>query len=341
MKIVEVQTQAELEAVIKAGDVPDLIKGIFKLVTSGLESPRLILRGGVSLHVVARESSQPHVVARGSSQPHVVAWGSSQPHVEAWGSSQPHVEAWGSSQPHVVAWGSSQPHVVAWGSSQPHVVAWGSSQPHVEAWGSSQPHVEAWGSSQPHVVARESSQPHVVARESSQPHVVAWGFVMLSLTAIFAKIIAKCTATVSIHIHGDKAEVKGGKQTKIPLIKTAKQWCEYYGVEVKGGIVVLFKGVDDDYSTCHARENKISYKPGATPVAPDWDGGKRECGGGLHFCPHPLATLTFNETAKHFIACPIRLKDIVVHYPANYPTKIKAKGCAGPVYEVDRYGKKI
>ena len=191
-------------------------------------------------------------------------------------------------------------------------VAWGSS--HVVARESS--HVEAWGSS--HVEARESS--HVVARGSS--HVVASKF-------------------VSCHIHGKKVHVKGGVKIVVPEIATAKEWCDFYGVEIKKGVAVLFKGVDDDFSTENARPKKIFYKPGETPTAPDWDGGKDECGGGLHFSPTPGHTLAFNSSAKHFIACPVKVSTIKVHKGAQYPAKVKAPGLCSPCYEVNRQGERI
>jgi hypothetical protein len=120
MERIEVKTQEEFDAAVKAGNTAICIYGFF----------------------VARDSS--HVEALGSS--HVVAWGSS--HVEARDSA--HVEACGSSyvvardSAHVFARDSS--HVEARDSA--HVEARGSA--HVEAWGSS--HVVALGSS--HVVAR-------------------------------------------------------------------------------------------------------------------------------------------------------------------------------------------
>jgi hypothetical protein len=237
---------------------------------------------------------------------HVVAWGSS--HVEAWGSS--HVVAWGSS--HVVAWGSS--HVVARGSS--HVVARGSS--HVEAWGSS--HVEAWGSS--HVEAWESS--HVVARESS--HVVAWG-----------SSHVEASDYVSVHKHGTQPKVKGGVLIEVPRCDTAEKWCAYYGVKVSRGIATLYKAVRDDYRSSRG----MSYAPGTKPEAPDWD-PVPECGGGLHFSFHPTAAQSFDPEASRFLACPVRLDEIVVHADGMYPNKVKAprvvgRGCV----EVDRTGKPI
>jgi hypothetical protein len=345
-KRIEVCTQADLTRVLKDGNVPIIIGGDLHLETYETESPLLIVRAG-NLHVVAWESSQPHVEAWGSSQPHVVARGSSQPHVVARESSQPHVVAWGSSQPHVVARGSSQPHVVARGSSQPHVEAWGSSQPHVEARGSSQPHVVARESSQPHVVARESSQPHVVARESSQPHVVAWESSQPHVVArehtqlqVRGAVIVNATKLVSVVAHGKTPRVRGGRLIRLRGLATAKHWCEHYGLEVKGGVVVVFKAVaNTDYKSSHGQ----AYAPGTVPIASDWDGGKAECGGGLHFSPSPgHAEGFFGSAGVRFLACPVRLKDIRSPRENDaYPEKIKARGCCAPVWEVDRHGNKI
>ena len=222
------------------------------------------------------------------------------------------VEAWGSSQPRVEARGSSQPHVVAWESSQPRVVAWESSQPRVEAWESSQPRVEAW--------------------ESSQPRVEAWGYVQLSL---LGRVIAKISAKVSVLIEGS-AEVQGGQQTRVSR-STAEEWCDYYGVAVKDGIATLYKALDENFVSPHG----ISYAPGAMPVAEDWDGGARECGGGLHFSPTPAMARAFNAKAKRFCACPVRLAGIAVHSDGGYPEKVKARGVCAPCYEVDEDGERI
>ena len=173
-----------------------------------------------------------------------------------------------------------------------------------------------WGSS--HAVLRESS--HAELKGSSD--------------AVGSKYS-------SITIHGQKVHVKGGVQIKIPEVFTAKEWCDYYGVEVKKGIATLFKAVDDDYSTNNARAKGIFYTPGSKPIAPDWDGGKAECGGGLHFSAHPMMALDFNPKAKKFIACPIRLKDIHPCKNAQYPSKIKTKSVCGAVWEIDRNGKRV
>ena len=266
---------------------------------------------GAGAHVEARESSHveawesSHVVARGSS--HVEARESS--HVEARESS--HVEARGSS--HVVAWESS--HVVARGSS--HVVAWESS--HVVAWESS--HVVARGSS--HVVAWESS--HVVAWESS--HVVAW-----ESSHVVASLY------VAVHRHGTSPVVLGGTVIQVRRPTTLVEWAAFYGTPITDGQVLLYKAVRDDYRSYHG----LLYEPGKIAEAPDWDGGAKECGGGLHFSPHPAMALEFDREATRFVACPVALEDC--RPPSEddaYPAKLKARRICGPIVEVDRYGKPV
>jgi hypothetical protein len=189
---------------------------------------------------------------------------------------------------------------------------------HVEAWGSAHvvardsAHVEAWGSA--HVVARDSA--HVVARDSA--HVEASNY-------------------VSVHKQSPNTTITGGVVIEVPPITTIEAWCEYYGTAIVDGTTTIYKALNDAYMSSH----DFSYCPGTVPVAPDWDGGDRECGGGLHGCAHPLDALWFQSDATRFVAMPVRLVDIVVHHPATYPSKIKFKQACGPVMEVDRYGTRL
>ena len=261
----------------------------------------------INCSVVARENSS--VEAWGNSS--VVARENSS--VEAWGNSS--VEAWGNSS--VVAWENSS--VVAWGNSS--VVAWGNSS--VVAWENSS--VVAWGNSS------------VVARENSS--VVAWG---LAFIRWFSCLKIKASLQVIIAKIGDAPGTQeGGRILQCNLPTTPAEWCEFYGIEVADGIAILYKAVDDDYSTHNARPKSIFYTPGNTPSAPDWDGGLAECGGGLHFSPSTQMALSFNSSAKKFVGCPVRVEDIVVHPKGQYPEKVKAKGCTAPVFEVNRKGERL
>ena len=211
------------------------------------------------------------------------------------------------------------------------VEAWGSSSPTVEARESSSPTVVAWESSSPTVVAWGSSSPTVEARESSSPRVEARGFVMLR---ILGHVVASLSASVMCRVQGKTAKVEGGAVVYDENPATPQAWCDHYGVQVVDGVATLYKGVNDKYTT----DRGTDYSPGQTPVAPDWDGGDRECGGGLHFSPHPTMTLEFYGEATKFLACPVSLADMSVHPSGNYPQKVKARGCCGPTVEVDRDG---
>ena len=162
-----------------------------------------------------------------------------------------------------------------------------------------------------------------------------------------SQVIASGSAVVvagkynAVTVHGKKVKCSGGVRIDIPQIATAKEWCDFHGVEVKRGIAVLFKAVDDDYSTSNARPRGIFYKPGEKPIADDWDGGLIECGRGLHFSPSPDHALRFNTEAKHFIACPVKISGIKVHKNAMYPEKVKCRGVSKPVYEVNINGEPI
>jgi hypothetical protein len=154
--------------------------------------------------------------------------------------------------------------------------------------------------------------------------------------SLSGRIKAQASPNVSVLLSG-KASCRGGKQIRID-IKTAKQWCEYHGIPVKNNIAILYKGLDDNFLA----QRSFPYLPSSTPIAPDWDNGKAECGGGLHFSPTPSMTLRYNDTATRFMACPVNLKDMRSPQETDeYPDKIKARGCRKPIYEVDIDGKRI
>ena len=155
----------------------------------------------------------------------------------------------------------------------------------------------------------------------------------LELFGEFVKAIA--SPLVSVHLHSG-AKCKGGVQIEVKQPSTPQEWCEWYGAEIHGGDAILFKAVSDDYCS----PKGAVYAPGTETVAEDWDGGKEECGGGLHFSPHPVAALKFNESATKFVACLVPLDSIAVHHEGSYPEKVKAERCWN-WYECDRNGKRI
>jgi hypothetical protein len=198
-------------------------------------------------------------------------------------------------------------YVVARESS--HVVAWGSS--HVVARESS--HVVAWGSS------------HVVARESS--HVVAWGSSHVEARESSHVEASPC---VAVHKHGPNPKIKGGVVIEVPKLDTPEKWCDFWGIKVSRGIATLYKAVNDDWLSGY----KTSYAPRTKPEAPDWE-PDGQCGGGLHFCAHPVVAADYQSGATKYLACPVRLDEVSVIDSQKVKAKrVVGKGCV----EVDRYG---
>jgi hypothetical protein len=221
----------------------------------------------------------------------------------------------------VAAYGSAT--VTAYGSAT--VTASGSAT--VTAYDSAT--VTAYGSAT--VTASDSA----TVTASGSATVTASGHTILRVSNA-VKVIA--TATVIVAISGSSCSVKGGIKVNREKPNDAKSWCLHYGIKPNRGIVVLFKAVDSNYK---ANYNQFDYTPGTKPTAPDWDGGITECGGGLHFSPTPWMALQFNSSATKFVACPIKLSDIVVHPNGQYPEKVKAKGCCKPCYECDIDGNPV
>ena len=190
------------------------------------------------------------------------------------------------------------------------------------------------GSSQPRVVCSGSSQPRVECSDSSQPRVECYGFTQI---AVQGSVHVTATAEVRIRIDGGNPDISGGVAYRVVPPKTPAEWCACYEAMVNDGQAVLFKAVHDDFRSAH----NFAYVPGTIPVAPDWGGGIAECGSGLHFCSQPFIASGYDTSATKFIACPVSLSDMAVVDNPQYPDKIKAKGCCGPVWECDEDGNPI
>ncbi len=134
------------------------------------------------------------------------------------------------------------------------------------------------------------------------------------------------------------ANVTGGHIIEIEPATSPGDWAEIHlAAPHEDGVLVLYKAVSDDYRSGYDFE----YKPGSMPVAPDWDGGDAECGGGLHFCASPMEAMAYHSEATRFMACPVALDDLAVVPNPAYPNKIKARGCCAPIWEVDINGKRV
>lgn len=149
---------------------------------------------------------------------------------------------------------------------------------------------------------------------------------------------AEASPYCAVVIDSENAKVTGGVQIKIPKVFTPQVWCDYNGVEVVDGVAILYKALDENYKSGYGAE----YRPGTIPIAPDWDGGRKECGGGYHFCASPrIARDRFNNKATKFSACPVALADCATITNPEYRDKIKAQGCCAPIWEVDIDGNKL
>jgi hypothetical protein len=219
------------------------------------------------------------------------------------------------------------------GVSAPTIVSRGSSAPRIESWESSAPTIESWESSAPTIVSRGSSAPRIESWGSSAPTIEARGYVQLSLTGkITAKLGAKCHAVLH-----KGAKVKGGSSVKVE-IKNGEDWCEYYGVEVKKGVAILYKGVRNDYAS--GRDASFFYKPGTQPKASQYDDA--ECSYGLHFVPHPrMAREFYDAPDMKWLACPVKVKDLLVFPEGSYPNKAKVQGVCAKIWEVNEDGEKL
>lgn len=152
-----------------------------------------------------------------------------------------------------------------------------------------------------------------------------------------AQVKAASTLIVIMN-HATTTSIDGGTVVQVPPVTTVEGWCDYHGIEVKDGIATVYKAVRDDYQSAHG----LLYAPGTTPVAPDWDGGRAECGGGLHFSPSAAGAKGFDPDATRFLACPVRITDIRPPKSDDaYPEKVKASGCCGPVVEVDLWSQPV
>ncbi len=134
---------------------------------------------------------------------------------------------------------------------------------------------------------------------------------------------------VAVHHLSERSTVKGGVIIK-PKTDTPADWCDFYGVEVKRGMAVLFKAVEDDWRGGR-KHAAITYRPGDKPSAPDWD-PHDGCGNGLHLSPRPFMARTYCASASHFVACKVRVSDMVL-----IGDKVKVKTCT-VLHEVDEDG---
>jgi hypothetical protein len=362
MESPDVFTQEELDAVLAAGDVIPVCAGEGEFAVSGSAHVRAadtarvtardqaVVEAGGEANVRASGSAtvlaKDHVIVeagdevsvRAGNQSIVRATGSAYVllSAQATGEGSDHVRIAARGQSTMTAFDFSsvrayeRARVAAHGEATVH--AWGSARvdayerASVSAWGSAR--VSALGESR--VEARESC----FVEAGGNAHVRAFG---ASIVRARGGATIDALDHVSVTVHGTTPTVNGGNVTRAPAPQTAQEWCDLYGVEVNDGVATLYKAVDGEFNSYHG----MSYLPGTQPQAPDWDGGEEECGGGIHLSPRPGLALPRTYGALRFVACPVRVADIVTHPAGFYPDTVKAPGVCAPVYEVDELGRPI
>jgi hypothetical protein len=157
--------------------------------------------------------------------------------------------------------------------------------------------------------------------------------------SVFGKNIVKLSPHCHAFRHSAKAKITGGNVTEA-ILKTPQDWCDYYGVKVYRGLARVYKSLHKDFYNPYNRS--LCYAVGTKLKAPDWDGGKNECHGGLHFSPTPRHAQQFycSEDAR-YVEMWVSLKEMAVHFDGLYPQKAKAKRVMKPIVEVDIDGNPI
>ena len=351
---VEVTTQEELDRALARSDAVPVCVGDGRFAISGSGTLKALDKATVEASGAATVEAWDLATVEAREQATVAAWSMTtisardQTTVEAAGSARVRasgravVRAWDLT----TVWAGDSTHVTALGRS----TVWAEDSAKVRAANSatvvavSEAGVTAWGSAT--VRARDSVQ--VKAWDSAT--VIASGSVRVEATdsanvsasqtssveasglvAVVVGDTASVDATEHVRVtrYGGGATIHGGTVVQAPEITSAADWCSFYAVEVENGIATLYKAVDSEFKSPHG----VSYMPGSQPEAPDWDGGSD--GGGLYFSPKPFLGLKFMPNATRFVACPVRLTDIVVQ---GHQPKAMARSVAGPVYEVDEDG---
>ena len=112
---------------------------------------------------------------------------------------------------------------------------------------------------------------------------------------------------VAVHLHSGHARVSGGVLIDLTTLDLAdpQTWCDYHGVPVTDGIAIVHKAVGDNWTTSRGTD----YSPGALPSCDDWT-DDNDCGGGLHFSPHPWQALSYYPDATRYVAVGVALADL-------------------------------
>jgi len=293
-----------------------------KISINGSSHTDISIHGTSHATINAYESSCADIRAHGTSHATIKARDSSLATIKAHDSSRAEISTRGTSRADIRAYESSQADIRAHGSSRAALTIYDSSLATIETYDSSRAGISTHGTSRAEIRAHESSQADIRA--------CYWSTVFVSGPGA-CSVRAGCSALVRLATDAVNVSVASGSVQRMEHPATASGWCDMFAATVVDGVATLYKAVDDEYRSGRG----FAYRPGTVPVAPDWDEGKAECGGGLHFCATPRLAKAFCTTATRYVACPVKLTDMAVVKTPQYPSKVKAKGCCSPTWEVD------
>jgi len=293
-----------------------------KISINGSSHADISIHGTSHATIKAYESSHAEIRAHGTSHATIKARDSSRATIKAHNTSQAGISTHGTSRVDIRAHESSQAEIRANGSSQAALTTCDSSRADIWAYDTSRAGISTHGTSRVDIRTHDTSQADIRA--------CYWSTVFVSGPGA-CSVRAGCSALVRLATDAVNVSVASGSVQRMEHPATASEWCDMFAATVVDGVATLYKAVDDEYRSVHG----FAYRPGTVPVAPDWDEGKAECGGGLHFCATPRLAKAFHAAATRYVACPVKLTDMAVVKAPQYPSKVKAKGCCSPTWEVD------
>jgi hypothetical protein len=121
-----------------------------------------------------------------------------------------------------------------------------------------------------------------------------------------------------------------------------KGWLQNNAVIPKGGKVILYKRVSEDFKTQEKTSNETLWTIGTILEHPAWEPTKQECGGGkFHACGRASVCDQYRDTINDkYIALEVAVKDLYAWPKPEHPYKIAVRK-AKVLYECDKWGEKV
>ena len=145
---------------------------------------------------------------------------------------------------------------------------------------------------------------------------------------------------VAVHLHSKRVTLDGGVVIDVTDIDkhTAASWCDWQGVEVNDGYVIVYKAVNAELLSGHG----MKYPIGKSLVDKLW-AATDACGAGLHFGATPTQAEAYYSGSglPRYLACRVALVDMVgISGDSTDTAKCKARAC-DVLYEVDAFGRQL